>query len=239
VALTDKLAVVLLSGGIDSSTTLYIAQSMGFKVRALSVSYGQKQEVELEYALKLSMKAGVERIRLRFDIRPISKSALTSAHINVPKDRPIEEIGKGIPVSYVPARNTILLSLALSYAEILGSFDIFIGVNNIDYSGYPDCRPEYIKAFENMANLATKASASVEGKGKFTIHTPLINMSKADIIKKGIELKVPYEDTISCYDPTQRGISCGRCDSCVIRRNGFLDANVWDPTIYSSFQNIK
>jgi len=225
-----KKAVVLLSGGIDSTTTLAIAQKMGFTTYALSFRYGQRHEVELEAALRIAQHFNIaEHLILDIDLHLIGGSALTG-NIDVPKSRSVEQMGKDIPVTYVPARNTIFLSYALAWAEVIGSFDIFIGVNALDYSGYPDCRKEYIAAYEKMANLATKAG--VEGHQKLTIHTPLIEMSKADIIRKGIELGVDYSLTHSCYDPSAAGLACGECDSCLLRLKGFRDAGVSDPGRY-------
>jgi 7-cyano-7-deazaguanine synthase len=212
-------AVVLLSGGIDSTTTLAIAKAQGFECYALSFRYGQRHEVELESAAKVAQALGAWQHRvLDIDLRAFGGSALTS-DIAVPKDRPLDD--DSIPVTYVPARNTIFLAFALGWAEVLGARDIFIGVNALDYSGYPDCRPEYIAAFQRMADLATKAG--VEG-ARFRVHTPLIEMSKADIIRKGFELGVDYELTFSCYDPTPNGTPCGHCDSCRIRAEGFAKA---------------
>ena len=213
----QKRAVVLLSGGVDSTTTLAIAKAEGFQCHALSFSYGQRHEVELEAARRIARIFGVDHKILQIDLRAFGGSALTD-DIAVPKDRGPDAT---IPVTYVPARNTIFLSFALAWAEVLGARDIFIGVNALDYSGYPDCRPEYIAAFQRMADLATKAG--VEG-GRFRIHTPLISLSKADIIRKGLELGVDYGLTFSCYDPTPDGRPCGHCDSCRIREQGFLEA---------------
>ena len=225
-----KKAVVLLSGGIDSTTTLAIAQKMGFTTYALSFRYGQRHEVELEAALRIAQHFNIaEHLILDIDLHLIGGSALTG-NIDVPKSRSVEQMGKDIPVTYVPARNTIFLSYALAWAEVIGSFDIFIGVNALDYSGYPDCRKEYIAAYEKMANLATKAG--VEGHQKLTIHTPLIEMSKADIIRKGIELGVDYSLTHSCYDPLAEGLACGECDSCLLRLKGFQEAGLSDPGRY-------
>ena len=212
-----KRAVVLLSGGVDSTTTLAIAQAQGFECHALSFSYGQRHGVELEAARRIAQAYGVDHKILDIDLRAFGGSALTD-EIAVPKDRPIDD---SIPVTYVPARNTIFLSFALAWAEVLGAWDIFIGVNALDYSGYPDCRPEYIAAFQKLADLATKAG--VEG-AQFCVHTPLIAMTKADIIRKGLELGVDYELTFSCYDPTPAGEPCGHCDSCRIRAEGFAAA---------------
>ncbi len=208
-------AVILLSGGLDSATTLAIAQSEGFDCYALSFRYGQRHAAELDAARRVAKSLGAAKhVILDIDLRQFGGSALTS-DIPVPKDRPLDET---IPVTYVPARNTIFLSFALAWAEVLGAQDIFIGVNALDYSGYPDCRPEYIAAFQQMAGLATKAG--VEG-ARVRVHTPLIEMRKADIIRKGLELGVDYELTFSCYDPTPDGMPCGHCDSCRIREQGF------------------
>ena len=225
-----KKAVVLLSGGIDSTTTLAIAQKMGFTIYALSFRYGQRHQIELEAAVSIARKFHVTKhLILDIDLRLIGGSALTG-NIDVPKSRSVEQMGKDIPVTYVPARNTIFLSYALAWAEVIGSFDIFIGVNALDYSGYPDCRKEYIAAYEKMANLATKAG--VEGNQKLIIHTPLIEMSKADIIRKGIELGVDYSLTHSCYDPSAAGLACGECDSCLLRLKGFQEAGISDSIKY-------
>jgi 7-cyano-7-deazaguanine synthase len=223
-------AVVLLSGGIDSTTTLAIAKNMGFAIYALSFRYGQRHEVELEAASLIARHFNTaEHLIVDIDLRRIGGSALT-ADIAVPKRRNVEQMGKDIPVTYVPARNTIFLSYALAWAETIKAFDIFIGVNALDYSGYPDCRPEYIEAYEKMANLATKAG--VEGKQRIKINTPLIRMTKAQIIRKGIELGVDYSQTHSCYDPSAEGVACGECDSCLLRLKGFRDAGVGDPGRY-------
>jgi 7-cyano-7-deazaguanine synthase len=216
-------AVVLVSGGLDSVTALAIAQSCGFECHALSVDYGQRHRSELDAAKRVTDAAGVPLKVLPLDLRAIGGSALTD-DIAVP-----EEQTNGIPATYVPARNTIMLSLALAYAEVLGANDIFIGVNAVDYSGYPDCRPEFIEAYQAMARLATKAA--VEG-AKMTIHTPLIELTKAEIIRQGIELGVDYSLTVSCYQADEEGRACGVCDSCRIRKKGFSDAGVADPTRY-------
>jgi 7-cyano-7-deazaguanine synthase len=222
-----KKAVVLLSGGLDSATVLAIARSQGYEVYALSFSYGQRHIFELEAAKRVAASIGVAGHRTAtFDLRVFGGSALTS-EIDVPKGRTADEMGHGIPITYVPARNTIFLSFALAWAEVLGSSDIFIGVNALDYSGYPDCRPEFIEAFEKVANLATKAG--VEGRQRLKIHTPLIAMTKAQIIAKGIELGVDYALTSSCYDPSKTGVPCGECDSCVLRRKGFWENGIEDP----------
>jgi len=221
-----KKAVVLVSGGLDSATTLAIAQDQGFSCYALSFRYGQRHITELEAAGRVckSQNAAEHKI-INIDLGDIGGSALTDTRIEVP-DHAIE----GIPITYVPARNTIFLSMALAWAEVLGSQDIFLGVNAVDYSGYPDCRPEYIASFEKMANLATKAG--IEGK-PMTIHAPLIHMSKAEIVQAGNQLGVDYAQTISCYAADEQGNACGVCDSCRLRREGFLAANVTDPTSYS------
>ncbi len=223
-------AVVLLSGGLDSTTVLALAKSQGFAVFALSVDYGQRHRVELHRAADVAKALGVTDHRVvKLDMRAIGGSALTD-DIAVPKDRSAADMNHGIPTTYVPARNTILLGLALGYAETVGAFDIFIGANVLDYSGYPDCRPEFLTAFENLANLATKAG--VEGTGKFRIHSPLLKLTKAEIIREGAKLGVDYSLTLSCYDPDAEGRACGRCDSCVLRKKGFAEAGVPDPTNY-------
>lgn len=226
-----RRAVVLLSGGLDSATTAAIAQHEGFsELYALSVDYGQRHKFELEAARRVAKAVGVVRhVELFIDLTPIGGSALTAA-IEVPKDRSVERMEQDIPVTYVPARNTMLLSLALGLAETVDAADIFIGVNAIDYSGYPDCRPAFIEAFEKMANLATKAG--VEGTLAFQIHTPLIHMTKAEIIRRGTELGVDYGMTHTCYDPSKEGMSCGRCDACQLRLAGFAGAGVKDPIRY-------
>jgi 7-cyano-7-deazaguanine synthase len=223
-------AVVLLSGGLDSSTVLAIARAQGFEVNALSFAYGQRHAWELEAAKRVAEAAGVARHRIAtIDLRAFGGSALTD-NIEVPKGRAVDDMSHGIPVTYVPARNTIFLSFALAWAEVLGSSDIFIGVNALDYSGYPDCRPEFIRAFESMANLATKAG--VEGRQKLTIHSPLIHMTKAEIIRKALELGVDLSLTSSCYDPAPDGAPCGECDSCILRRKGFRENGIDDPLVY-------
>jgi 7-cyano-7-deazaguanine synthase len=222
-----KKAVVLLSGGLDSATVLAIARSEGYELYALSFRYGQRHVFELEAAARVAARIGVADHRTAvIDLRVFGGSALTG-DIDVPKGRTADEMGHGIPITYVPARNTIFLSFALAWAEVLGSSDIFIGVNALDYSGYPDCRPEFIEAFEKMASLATKAG--VEGRQALKIHTPLIAMTKAQIIKKGLELGVDYGLTSSCYDPSAAGKPCGECDSCVLRRKGFEKNGMEDP----------
>ncbi len=223
-------AVVLLSGGIDSTTTLAIAKNEGYNTYAISFDYGQRHSFELEKAAKIARLFKSEKhLVVDIDLRKFGGSALTNS-IPVLKDRNEKDISHGIPPTYVPARNTIFLSLALGWAESIKAEDIFIGVNAIDYSGYPDCRPEYIEAFQQMASLATKAG--VEGKSKIKIHTPLINMSKTEIIKKGVSLGVDFSLTHSCYDPLSSGNPCGRCDSCILRLKGFLDAGLKDPLEY-------
>jgi 7-cyano-7-deazaguanine synthase len=222
-----KRAVVLLSGGLDSATVLAIARSQGFELYALSFSYGQRHIWELEAAARVASSIGVVKHRTaKVDLRIFGGSALTD-DIDVPKGRSADDMSHGIPITYVPARNTIFLSFALAWAEVLGSSDIFIGVNALDYSGYPDCRPEFIEAFEKMANLATKAG--VEGRQSLKIHTPLIALSKAQIISKGIELGVDYALTSSCYDPSSSGEPCGQCDSCLLRQKGFSEIGIDDP----------
>jgi 7-cyano-7-deazaguanine synthase len=223
-------AVVLLSGGLDSTTVLAIARHQGFDANALSFSYGQRHRWELEAARRVAQSIGVaDHKTIEIDLRVFGGSALT-AEIEVPKRRAAGEVAHGIPITYVPARNTVFLSFALAWAEVLGSSDIFIGVNALDYSGYPDCRPEFIKAFEQMANLATKAG--VEGRQDLKIHAPLIHLSKAEIIRRGIELGVDYSLTSSCYDPSPEGAPCGECDSCLLRRKGFSEAGIEDPLLY-------
>lgn len=223
-------AVVLLSGGLDSTTVLAIAREHGFLPYALSFNYGQRHEVELEAAVRVASTQGVERhVIATIDLRVFGGSSLTSDAV-VPKHTSVEELEEGIPSTYVPARNTIFLSFALAFAETVGASDVFIGVNALDYSGYPDCRPEYIRAFENMANLATKAG--VEGTQRMTIHTPLIDMTKAQIIAEGLRLGVDYGITSSCYDPSSAGTPCGSCDSCLLRLKGFAEAGSTDPLAY-------
>ncbi len=221
---------MLLSGGVDSTTTLAVARAQGYEVYALTVGYGQRHAVELDAATRIAEAMGVaDHAVLEVDLRRFGGSALTDA-TPVPKDREPDQPGSDIPPTYVPARNTVFLSLALAWAETLGTGDIFIGVNSLDYSGYPDCRPEYIEAFERMANLATKAG--VEGVLQVTIHAPLIRMTKREIIQTGLELGVDYALTTSCYDPSPTGEACGRCDACQLRRKGFAEAGVEDPTRY-------
>ncbi len=227
-------AVVLLSGGLDSATVLAIAKAEGYDVYALSFAYGQRHSWELECAREVALSMGAKEHRtVTIDLRAFGGSALT-AEIDVPKGRTPEEMSGEIPITYVPARNTIFLSFALAWAEVLGSSDIFIGVNALDYSGYPDCRPEFIEAFERMANLATKAG--VEGRQALKIHTPLIALTKAEIIRKGLELGVDYGLTSSCYDPSPTGEPCGSCDSCVLRQKGFRENGLVDPLKYRETQ---
>lgn len=226
----EKPAIVLLSGGLDSATTAAIALQQGFTLYALSVDYGQRHRFELSAARRVAQALGVRKhVVLSVDLARLGGSALTD-DIAVPKDRPTDRMAGEIPVTYVPARNTVLLSLALAHAEVIGAADIFFGVNAVDYSGYPDCRPEYIAAFDTLANLATKAG--VEGRLKFNIHAPLINMTKGEIIRRGVELDVDYSLTHSCYDPDPSGISCGRCDACRLRLQGFAEAGLTDPLEY-------
>jgi 7-cyano-7-deazaguanine synthase len=223
-------AVVLLSGGLDSATVAAIAGDAGFEVYALSFAYGQRHSAELQAAERVAAHIGAAAHKIvKIDLRDFGASALT-ADIPVPKGRVPGEMTAEIPVTYVPARNTIFLSFALAWAEILESSDVFIGVNALDYSGYPDCRPEYIAAYQSMARLATKAG--VEGTTELTIHAPLIALTKAQIIRRGLELAVDYAMTVSCYDPDDDGRACGACDSCLLRRNGFLAASIADPTRY-------
>ncbi len=226
-----KKSVVLLSGGLDSATTLAIANADGYACYALTCLYGQRHHVEIEAAKRVARDLGVaEHCQVSLDLSVFGGSALTDTEIDVPKDRSDHAINSGIPVTYVPARNTLFLSYALSWAEVLGAFDIFIGVNSMDYSGYPDCRAEFICAFTSMANLAT--AAGVEGRGRYTIHTPIIDMTKAQIIERGTQLGVDYSLTHSCYDPDKQGLSCGHCDSCLLRRRGFEQAGLEDPIRY-------
>lgn len=222
-----RKAVVLLSGGLDSATALAIARDQGFEAYALSFDYGQRHRFELQAARRVAQSLGAREHKvISFDLRSFGGSALT-ADIDVPKDRDTSAMSHGIPVTYVPARNTIFLSFALAWAEVLGASDIFVGVNAVDYSGYPDCRPEYLAAFEALANLATKAG--VEGSTRISIHAPLMALTKVEIIRTGLALGVPYELTSSCYDPSEQGRPCGSCDSCLIRAKGFEEAGVADP----------
>ena len=227
----NRKAVVLSSGGLDSTTAMAMAKSEGYDIYSLSFSYGQRHSVELEAAKRVTEDLGaIKHLVIDIDLKLIGGSALTD-DIEVPKDRNESEMTEEIPVTYVPARNTIFLSYALGWAEVIGASDIFIGVNAVDYSGYPDCRPEFITAFERLANLATKVG--VEGTSKIKIRTPLIHLTKAEIIRRGIELGVDYGMTLSCYDPSMDGGACGHCDSCLLRKKGFVEAGVPDPTKYA------
>lgn len=228
---TPKKAVVLLSGGLDSTTCLAIAQHQGYETYAISFRYGQRHTVELDAARQIASAMHVTRhVIVDIDLRQFGGSALTD-DIDVPKKRNAEEIGDDIPVTYVPARNTVFLSLALAWAETLGANDIYIGVNALDYSGYPDCRPEYIQAFQQLANLATKAG--VEGGSPIRLHTPLIDLTKSQIIARGLELGVDYSVTTSCYDPNEDGAACGGCDACLLRLRGFAENEMEDPGRYA------
>jgi 7-cyano-7-deazaguanine synthase len=228
--MTPPKAVVLLSGGMDSTTAAALATRDGFEVYALSVRYGQRHAVELEAARSVAARLGVRRhVVIDLDLRAFGGSALTTDDVAVPKDTPLSAIGQGIPATYVPARNTIFLSLALAWAETLGAHDIFLGANALDYSGYPDCRPEYFAAYARMADLATRAG--VEGT-RLTIHTPLIGLTKAEIVAQGIALGVDFGLTSTCYDPSPDGAACGHCEACLLRRKGFEEAGVPDPTRY-------
>ena len=225
-----RKAVVLLSGGLDSTTALAIAKAQGFEVYALSFDYGQRHRVELGAAKRVAAALGVKHhLTVKVDPRILQGSALTTRSIKVPKHRSLAKMSSGIPVTYVPGRNTLFLSHALSFAEGIGASDIFVGVNALDYSGYPDCRPEYINAYEKVAKLATKAG--VEGKSRFKIHAPLIKMTKAQIIKKGLALGVNYGLTSSCYSPGPHGKPCGECDSCLLREKGFAEVGTRDPRV--------
>jgi 7-cyano-7-deazaguanine synthase len=226
----ERIAVVLLSGGLDSTTVTAIAREQGFSVCALSFDYGQNHKIELESAKRIAAKLAVKQHAIvKVDLRSFGGSALTSDQ-PVPKHRTAEAMGHGVPITYVPARNTVFLSLALAWAETLSATDIFLGVNALDYSGYPDCRPEFIRAFEALANLGTKMGTE-DGK-RITIHTPLIAMTKKQIVKTGMRLGVDYAQTISCYDPNERGEACGACDACLLRLKGFSEAGVTDPAMY-------
>jgi 7-cyano-7-deazaguanine synthase len=230
--MSKPTAVLLLSGGMDSATTGAIASDQGFDLVAVSFRYGQRHAVELEAARKVARLLGVSRhLILDIDLRAIGGSALTG-DLAVPKDTPLEVIGERIPSTYVPARNTIFLSFALGVAEVMGASDIFIGANALDYSGYPDCRPEYFRAFQSMANLATRAG--VEEGRSVTIHTPLIQLTKREIIQKGLSLGLDYSITVSCYDPSPQGAACGRCDACQLRVKGFRELGMEDPAIYQT-----
>lgn len=226
-------AVVLLSGGLDSTTTLAIARDRGFRCHALTVLYGQQHRFEIEAARRVADELGAAEHRvLELDLRPLAVSALTSDDIAVPKDRSLAEIGAAgdVPSTYVPARNTVLMSLALAWAETLGAADLFLGVNVLDASGYPDCRPAFVEAFEALANVATRSGAS---GAHIRVHAPLIAWTKADIIRQGVALGVDYSMTHSCYDPAPSGGACGRCDACLLRKKGFAEAGLPDPTIYA------
>ncbi|KDN75380.1 7-cyano-7-deazaguanine synthase [Streptomyces olindensis] len=229
----DRPAIVLLSGGLDSTTVLAIAKDQGFTPYALSFRYGQRHSIELEAAQRVAQAQGVARhVIADIDLRVFGGSALT-ADIEVPKHESLADVEEaGVPITYVPARNTIFLSFALAFAETVGASDIFTGVTAVDYSGYPDCRPEYMEAFATMANLATKAG--VEGTSKITLHSPLIALSKADIVREGLRLGVDYSLTSSCYDPDEQGRACGKCDTCLLRLKGFAEAGVSDPVRYQS-----
>lgn len=228
--LTKSKAIVLLSGGLDSTTTLAIAKSSGYEAYALTFRYGQRHETEIRAAQQIGRYFKVaDHIIAEINLRAFGGSALTS-EIPVPKARSLDEITADIPITYVPARNTIFLSFALAWAEVLNINDIFIGVNALDYSGYPDCRPEYIEAYERMANLATKAG--VEGKQRLKIHAPLINLTKAEIIRRGLELGVDYALTVTCYDPSPDSMACGACDACQLRLKGFAENGIADPARY-------
>jgi 7-cyano-7-deazaguanine synthase len=230
--MTRAKAVVLLSGGMDSTTTAALAMSHGFEVHALTFRYGQRHQAELEAARRVAERLRLaEHMVLNIDPGALGGSALT-ADIPVPKDTPLDTIGQHIPVTYVPARNTIFLSFALAWAEVLGASDIFLGANALDYSGYPDCRPEFIRAFEAMANLATR-TATEQGR-KITIHTPLIQLSKREIVELGLSLGVDYGLTLTCYDPSYEGVACGRCDACQLRLKGFREAGIEDPALYQT-----
>ena len=223
-------AVVLLSGGLDSSTVLAIAKAEGFDAHAMTFRYGQRHQAEIEAARRVAARFSVaHHVVVDIDLRVFGGSALTS-ELEVPKNRPVEEMSEGIPVTYVPARNTIFLSFALAWAEVLGAEHIFIGVNALDYSGYPDCRPEYIEAYQRMANLATRAG--VEGGQRLRIHTPLLELSKAQIVRRGLELGVDYGMTCTCYDPSPVGEACGQCDACLLRLKGFAENGLTDPAPY-------
>jgi 7-cyano-7-deazaguanine synthase len=229
---SNSRAVVLLSGGLDSATALAIAKTEGFDIYALSFQYGQRHAYELDAARRVAAALGAsDHVIATIDLRVFGGSALTS-DIDVPKHRPVEAMSANIPITYVPARNTIFLSFALAWAEVLGAQDIYMGVNALDYSGYPDCRPEYIEAYMRMANLAVKVA--VEGDWRLTIHTPLIAMTKADIIRAGLKLGIDYGLTSSCYDPAADGAPCGACDSCQLRLKGFREAGVEDPLVYQT-----
>ena len=230
--MTKPKAVVLLSGGMDSATTAAVALNEGFDVHALSFRYGQRHAAELEAARRVAERLGIRKhVVLDIDLRAFGGSALTG-DLDVPKDTPLEEIGQRIPPTYVPARNTIFLAFAVGWAEVLGASDIFLGANAMDYSGYPDCRPEFIRAFQSMANLATRVG--VEEGRRLTIHTPLISLSKREIIERGLALGVDYSITLTCYDPSADGAACGRCEACLLRLKGFREAGTEDPAAYQA-----
>jgi 7-cyano-7-deazaguanine synthase len=229
-------AIVLLSGGLDSTTTLAIAIERGFNPHALTFRYGQRHEVEIDAARRVAAAFAVaQHVIAEIDLRIFGGSALTS-DLGVPKGRSIEQMGEGIPVTYVPARNTVFLSFALAWAEVLGASDVFLGVNALDYSGYPDCRPRYIEAFQAMARLATKTG--VEGGRELTIHTPLIQLTKAQIIQRGLDLGVDYSMTRTCYDPASDGTACGQCDACLLRVKGFSQIGMLDPAPYQALNEV-
>lgn len=228
----SRRAVLLLSGGLDSATTAAVAQAEGYELYALSVDYGQRHRFELDAARRVARALGIKEHRIvRVDLGGLGGSALTDGDLPVPHGRSTDEMASEIPITYVPARNTLMLSIALGYAEILATGDIFLGVNAVDYSGYPDCRPEYLRAFEAMANLATKAG--VEGRLQFRLHAPLVEWTKAQIIAKGLELGVDYSLTHTCYSPLDNGVACGRCDACQLRLKGFAEAGSHDPLPYA------
>jgi 7-cyano-7-deazaguanine synthase len=234
---STQKAVVLLSGGVDSTTTLALTLKSGYEAYSLTFRYGQRHAVEVETALQVARELGVRDHRVvTIDLRMFGGSALTD-EVDVPRDRDVEAMSLGIPVTYVPARNTIFLSYAIAWAEVLGAADIFLGVNALDHAGYPDCRPEYIRAFEHMANLATKIG--VEGRTRLTIHTPLIQMTKAEIIRMGLELGLDFSLTSSCYDPSAEGAACGHCDACILRRDGFAANGLVDPCTYRSSMSVS
>ena len=226
----QRRAVVLLSGGLDSTTTVAMAKSQGFQVHAMTFRYGQRHLAEIEAARHVAKRFEVaEHVVVEIDLRLFGGSALTS-DLAVPKGRAIDDMARGIPITYVPARNTIFLSFALAWAEVLQSEDIFIGVNALDYSGYPDCRPEFIEAYQQMANLATREG--VEGRQRLTIHTPLIALTKGEIVRRGLDLGVDYGQTCTCYDPSPDGAACGECDACLLRLKGFAENGLRDPALY-------